>query len=102
MQDAPWAGGDVLAFEIGLPALGGLFFGGILLFFFLLGRFTGGDGSDLVDWDPAGRASSRRVAEADDMEQMLATANRRRRAQGLPELTEHEVLDGLRRPGEKT
>ncbi|MCW2997918.1 MAG: hypothetical protein JWN65_1467 [Solirubrobacterales bacterium] len=80
-----------------LPLLGVCFFAGITLFFFLLGRLTSGTGADLIDWDPAGRADQRRSLEQDDVAQMLETANRRRRAQGLPELAEGEVLTGLRR-----
>ena len=87
----------VLGFTMSLPMIGVCFFVGLILFFFLLGRFTPGDGSDLVDWDPGGRADKRRILEHEDVDQMLEMANRRRRAQGLPELTEHEVLEGLRR-----
>jgi hypothetical protein len=79
-----------------LPLLGACFFVGITLFFYLLGRFTAGTGADLIDWDPAGRADQRRSLEQDDVAQMLETANRRRRAQGLPELAADEVLTGLR------
>lgn len=86
-----------LALEASPPVLGIGLFVGLLLFFFLLGRFTPGDGSDVVDWDPSGRQDRKRVAERDDVEQMLETANRRRRAQGLPELAENEVLRGLQR-----
>lgn len=86
-----------LAFTMSLPLIGVCFFVGLLLFFFILGRVTPGDGSDLVDWDPAGRADRRRVLEHEDVDQMLEMANRRRRAQGLPELTENEVLKGLQR-----
>lgn len=87
---------SVLAFQASPPVLAGGLLVGLVLFFFLLGRFTSGDGSDVVDWDPAGRAESKRVAERDDVQQMLETANRRRRAQGLPELGEDDVLRGLR------
>ncbi len=80
-----------------LPLLGVCFFGGLTAFFYLLGRFTAGNGADLVDWDPLGHADARRSIEQDDIEQMLETANRRRRAQGLDELSEDEVLRGLQR-----
>ncbi len=87
--------GDMVLADISLPVVGLLFGGGIIAFFFLLGRFSGGNGADLVDWDPSGRAEQRRILDNEDTEQMLATTNRRRRAQGLPKLTEHEVLQGL-------
>ena len=86
-----------VAIQVSTPMLGVYFFVGILLFFFLLGRFSAGDGSDLIDWDPSKRVNDKRVAEHEDVEQMLETANRRRRAQGLPELKENEVLQGLQR-----
>ncbi|MCW3041663.1 MAG: hypothetical protein JWM31_3568 [Solirubrobacterales bacterium] len=85
------------AFQMSLPLLGVCFFVGLILFFFILGRVTPGDGSDLIDWDPSRRADERRILDHEDVGQMLETTNRRRRAQGLPELTEHEVLQGLRR-----
>ena len=83
--------------DIPLPLMAVLFFVVITLFFFILGRLTSGSGADLIDWDPAGRADKRRALDHDDMDQMLEMANRRRRAQGLPELTEDEVLRGLER-----
>lgn len=94
-------GGVVLA-SISLPVLGLLFFGGIIAFFFLLGRFSGGNGADLVDWDPTGRAEKRRMLDHEDVEQMMATMNARRRAQGLAELGEHDVLEGLRHRSDDT
>lgn len=89
--------GSLLLASISLPVLGIGFFVALLLFFFLLGRYTPGNGADLIDWDPGRRADERRVMEHDDVDQMLETANRRRRAQGLPELTADQVLSGLRR-----
>lgn len=86
-----------LAFTMSLPLIGVCFFVGLILFFFILGRITPGDGSDLVDWDPGKRADARRILDHEDVDQMLETTNRRRRAQGLPELTENEVLKGLQR-----
>ncbi|UTI63591.1 hypothetical protein NBH00_19885 [Paraconexibacter antarcticus] len=86
-----------LGFQMSVPMLGLSFFVGLILFFFLLGRLSPGDGSDLVDWDPGRRADAKRILEHEDVDQMLETANRRRRAQGLPELKPDEVLQGLRR-----
>ncbi|WP_354700599.1 hypothetical protein DSM112329_00880 [Paraconexibacter sp. AEG42_29] len=90
-----------LAITVSTPMLGVYFFVGILLFFFILGRVSPGDGSDLIDWDPSKRVDAKRIAEHEDVEQMLETANRRRRAQGLPELSENEVLSGLQRESDK-
>jgi hypothetical protein len=97
MSMLPLGAGLHVGFSMSPPLLGISFFVGLLLFFFLLGRYTPGDGSDLVDWDPGGRADARRMMEHEDVDQMLETANRRRRAQGLKELTADEVLSGLQR-----
>jgi hypothetical protein len=86
---------------MGILWLGLALFGGLIICFFLLGRLTWGSGADLVDWDPAGRNARKRDLELQDMEIMLATINRRRRAQGLPELEEHDVLGGLKRDQER-
>lgn len=80
---------------IGWMAL--IFFGGTILFFFLLGRFTSGSGADLLDWDPSKRMDDRRTADDEDMAQMLERSNARRRAAGKRELNEYEVVDTLRR-----
>lgn len=68
---------------IGIPAM--------ILFFFLLGKLTSGTGADLLDWDPAGKAEQRMETDAEDTRQMLELRNRRRRAQGKPELTELDL-----------
>jgi hypothetical protein len=99
MMLSPLGGVPFPGFTMSPPLLGISFFVGLLLFFFLLGRYTPGDGSDLVDWDPGRRADTKRLLEHEDVDQMLETANRRRRAQGLPELTADEVLRGLQRDG---
>jgi len=69
---------------------------GLIVLFYMLGRFTPGTGADLVDYDPAGRAESRRVLEHEDTTHLISVMNRRRRAQGLPEMTEGDVLATLR------
>lgn len=86
-----------LAFTISLPLLGILFFGAIVVAFLLLARYTPGSGADLVDWNPAGRAEERQILEQEDFGELLEATNRRRRRQGLPELTEHQVLEDLQR-----
>jgi hypothetical protein len=73
-----------------------IFFGGTFVFFFALGKFTGGSGADLLDWDPAGRAEHKRSVDDEDMSQMLERSNAQRRARGLPELNEYDVVDNLR------
>lgn len=80
-----------------LPAMAAIFFGGSFVFFFLLGKLTWGTGADLVDFDPIGRAETKRALDDDDLHELLELRNRRRRAEGLPELGVDEVLDDVRR-----
>ncbi len=81
--------------QIGLGWLALGFFGGIIAFFFLLGKLTWGTGADVVDWDPSDRQEQRRSADDDDLHQMLEIANRDRKAQGLPLLTNDNVIEVL-------
>ena len=74
-----------------------IFFGGMLLFFFVLGKMTWGTGADLVDWDPTARQEARRSADDEDIDDLLEITNRRRRAHGLPELGPNDVLATIRR-----
>ena len=64
--------------------VGGLFVGVILL-----GVFYPGSGADQVDWRPTRSADVEYQNEVDDLEQMTEAVNRRRRARGEAELTEH-------------
>ncbi len=64
--------------------VGGLFVGVVLL-----GVFYPGSGADQVDWRPTRSAEVEYQNEVDDLEQMTEAVNRRRRARGAPELTEH-------------
>lgn len=83
-----------------------IFFGGLLVFFFLLGKLTWGTGADLVDWDPSQRQQAKMDLEAQDSADLLEITNRRRRAAGLQELGEHDVIHEIarkrrgERPGE--
>ncbi len=74
-----------------------IFFGGLLLFFFVLGKMTWGTGADLVDWDPTARQDARAAADDEDIDDLLEITNRRRRANGLPELGPNDVLSTIRR-----
>lgn len=74
-----------------------IFFGGMLLFFFVLGKMTWGTGADLVDWDPTARQEARMSADDEDIDDLLEITNRRRRANGLPELGPNDVLATIRR-----
>ena len=74
-----------------------IFFGGTVVFFFLLGKFTAGSGADLVDWDPTSRQETKMLLEDEDAADLLEITNRRRRANGLPELSQDDVRAALAR-----
>lgn len=65
--------------------------GGLLLALLLLGRFYPGSGAETIDWKPTRSAELEVQNEIDDLDQMLAATNRRRRARGKPELTEDSI-----------
>jgi hypothetical protein len=56
-----------------------------------LGRFYPGSGAEQLGWRPTRSAELEARNEIDDLEQMRAAVNRRRRARGQPELTEDEL-----------
>ena len=62
--------------------------GGLVIALLLLGRFYPGSGAEQVDWTPTRSAELEVQNEIDDLDQMLAATNARRRARGKPELTE--------------
>ncbi|WP_372788633.1 hypothetical protein [Paraconexibacter sp.] len=74
-----------------------IFFGGTFAFFFALGKMTWGTGADLVDWDPAERQAAKMELDAEDAMDLLEITNRRRRANGLEELTQDDVLAQIAR-----
>ena len=57
----------------------------------LIGRFHPGSGADVLDWKPARPLDAQAQDEQDDIEQMLAAQNERRRRRGLPDRTEEQV-----------
>src|SRR3954470_206960 len=65
--------------------------GVMLLILILLGLFYPGSGARQLDWKATRSAEVEVQNEIDDLDQMLAAANARRRARGADELTE----DGL-------
>jgi hypothetical protein len=69
--------------------LGGI--AALVVFFVLLGRLYPGSGADVVDWRPTRSYEQQVAAEVEDLDQMLAATNARRRRRGEPELTEHEL-----------
>lgn len=43
---------------------------GFVVLLLVIGRLYSGSGADLLDWDPAGRAASKILAEIEDEQQM--------------------------------
>jgi hypothetical protein len=70
--------------------------GGVLLLLvalLLLGRFYPGSGAQQLDWRPTRSPELEVQNEIDDMDQMREAVNRRRRARGEAELTEHDLRE---------
>jgi hypothetical protein len=61
--------------------------GGMLVALILLGLFYPGSGADQVKWRPTRSVELEVQNEIDDLDQMLAAANAKRRARGAGELT---------------
>ncbi len=65
---------------------------GLVLFVLLLGRYYPGSGLEQLGMRSARQiVETREALEAEDLQQMLAAANARRRAKGRPEVTEADV-----------
>ena len=65
--------------------------GGGIAALYLLGRFYPGSGTDQINWRPTRSPEQEIQNEIDDLDQMLAATNARRRARGKPELTEESI-----------
>jgi hypothetical protein len=65
--------------------------GGLLVALILLGLFYPGSGADQVNWKPTRSVETEVQNEVDDLEQMLAATNAKRRARGAAELTEQGI-----------
>jgi uncharacterized protein YkwD len=65
--------------------------GGLLVALILLGLFYPGSGADQVNWRPTRSIEVEVRNEIDDLDQMLAAANAKRRARGVVELTEEGI-----------
>lgn len=63
-------------------------FVGLMIFILLLGWLYPGSGADVLDWKPTRSPEVEAENEVDDIEQMLAAANARRRRKGMEDLTE--------------
>ena len=65
--------------------------GGLLIALILLGLFYPGSGADQVNWRPTRSVETEVQNEIDDLDQMLAAANEKRRARGAEDLTEEGI-----------
>ena len=65
--------------------------GGLLVILILLGLFYPGSGADQVNWRPTRSVETDVQNEIDDLDEMLAATNAKRRARGVPELTEEGI-----------
>ena len=63
----------------------------------LLGRYFPGSGADVLDWKPTRSLETEVELELDDVDQMLAAQNERRRRRGVNERSLEEVELGLAR-----
>jgi hypothetical protein len=68
----------------------------LLVWVLILGRWHPRSGADVLDWRPTRSPEVEAQNEIDDVEQMLAAANERRRRRGEPELTEEEMQQRVR------
>ena len=66
-------------------------FVGLIVFILLLGWFSPRSGAQILDWKPTRSPEVEAQNEVDDVAQMLAGVNRRRRARGARELTEQRL-----------
>jgi hypothetical protein len=73
-----------------LVIVGGLV--AMILFVLLLGKYVPGSGMEQLDWKSAREIHEKREAlEADDLSEMLAAHNARRRARGEAEVTVEDI-----------
>jgi hypothetical protein len=64
----------------------------LLLFVMALGRFNKSSVAEILDWrTPETIYETQAALEAEDVSQMIASQNARRRARGKPELSEEQI-----------
>ena len=78
-----------------LIVAGGL--GGLIIALVLLGLYHPRSGADVLDWKPTRSPELEVELELDDVAQMIAAQNEMRRKRGLPDRTEEDVEDQVRR-----
>jgi hypothetical protein len=82
-----------------------VFFGGFMLIMLvavvLLGLFSKRSARDYLDWKPTRSPDVELENEIDDVAQMLEAQNAIRRRRGMPEVTEEEFEERVRRDHEE-
>jgi hypothetical protein len=82
-----------------------ILFGGLLLFLLvfvvLLGLFSTRSPREFLDWKPTRSPETEIENEIDDVAQMLEAQNAIRRRRGVPELTEEDFEEKVRRDHEE-
>jgi len=74
-------------------------FGGIALVLIgvlVAARFSSKTGPEILDWKPTRSFEQEIELELDDVEQMIAARNERRRRRGAGEVSEHEFREEVR------
>ena len=71
--------------------------GGLLVALILIGLYHPRSGAQALEWRPTRSPEVEIQNEIDDLDEMLAAANERRRRRGLPELTEASLRDDVGR-----
>lgn len=75
--------------EFGIVIGGMLFI--LIVSLLLIGQFYPGTGAEVLDWKPTRSPEQEAQNDIDDVDQMLAAANRRRARKGLPQIGEDDV-----------
>src|SRR6059058_2674565 len=65
--------------------------GGLFVALILFGLFYPGSGADQVNWRPTRSVETEVQNELDDLDEMLAATNAKRRARGAEDLTEERM-----------
>ena len=68
----------------------------LVIWVLILGRYHPRSGADVLQWRPTRSPELEAQNEIDDLDQMLAAANERRRRRGEPELTAAEMEGRVR------
>ena len=69
----------------------------LILVFLAIGKWYPGSGAEVLDWQPTRSYEDEIRLELEDIDEMLAASNERRRRTGRPELTEEQVRGEVER-----